>query len=196
MNTTVTKTAWICAALMLGCSSSNGRAADTMKGSSGTGGDSGTAGTRVDAGANGGQSGASSGGQSGTSGHASGTGGHSAGTGGSGDGMHMATGGKGAQACPPECLRAYECAASCDATPTNNGCCPCPTGTIDVITCPDKGNAPGYCGLPCSGAAPSDEVTQACTTFMTQKDCVAYHSDKFPYACAWLVPPVAPCLAP
>lgn len=37
--------------------------------------------------------------------------------------------------CPPECFRAYTCAASCSAPAFNNGCCPCPAGTIDTITC-------------------------------------------------------------
>ena len=42
----------------------------------------------------------------------------------------------GGQSCPPECFRAYTCASACGAQPFNNGCCPCPAGTIDTITCP------------------------------------------------------------
>jgi hypothetical protein len=45
------------------------------------------------------------------------------------------TGGSGSE-CPPECFRPYECVAACGDVPINNGCCPCPEGQIDVITCP------------------------------------------------------------
>jgi hypothetical protein len=44
-------------------------------------------------------------------------------------------GGAGSSPCPPECLRAYECVTTCGETPVNNGCCPCPEGKIDAITC-------------------------------------------------------------
>jgi hypothetical protein len=44
-------------------------------------------------------------------------------------------GGAGSSPCPPECLRAYECVTTCGDTPVNNGCCPCPAGKIDAITC-------------------------------------------------------------
>jgi hypothetical protein len=53
-----------------------------------------------------------------------------AGSGGSGG-----TGGSGSE-CPPECLRPYECVEMCGDVPVNNGCCPCPEGQIDAITCP------------------------------------------------------------
>jgi len=58
-----------------------------------------------------------------------GSGGGSGGAGGGGGG------GAGGSKCPPECLRAYECVTTCGDTPVNNGCCPCPEGKIDAITC-------------------------------------------------------------
>lgn len=45
--------------------------------------------------------------------------------------------GGGGSNCPPECLRPYECVVACGDEPMNNGCCPCPEGQIDAITCPD-----------------------------------------------------------
>lgn len=59
--------------------------------------------------------------------------GGAAGSGGSGNGG--ASGSAGEPSCPPECLRAYTCVKACGDAPTNNGCCPCPPGTIDSITC-------------------------------------------------------------
>ncbi|MGE0789271.1 MAG: hypothetical protein AB7S26_26595 [Sandaracinaceae bacterium] len=36
-----------------------------------------------------------------------------------------------------ECFRPYECAERCDGPTTHNGCCPCPTGQLDVLVdCP------------------------------------------------------------
>jgi hypothetical protein len=45
-------------------------------------------------------------------------------------------GGAGSSPCPPECLRPYECVTTCGETPVNYGCCECPEGKIDAITCP------------------------------------------------------------
>jgi hypothetical protein len=56
--------------------------------------------------------------------------------------------------CPPTCFRAYTCAASCSAPAFNNGCCPCPAGTIDTITC-----GTGACG---EGAPGCGEEGAAC----------------------------------
>jgi hypothetical protein len=55
----------------------------------------------------------------------------SGGAGGAGGGGGGSFGG-----CPPECLRPYECVTTCGETPVNNGCCECPEGKIDAITCP------------------------------------------------------------
>lgn len=59
-----------------------------------------------------------------------------AGAGGATGAGGAAGGGKGGSSpCPPECLRAYECVTTCGETPVNNGCCQCPEGKIDAITC-------------------------------------------------------------
>jgi hypothetical protein len=113
---------------------------------------------------------------------------------GAGAGGNSGTGGAAGNSCPQECLRAYTCAATCSDTPVNNGCCPCPAGTIDTISC-DK-TAPGHCSVPCTGAAPDPKVVSACQSIKTAADCTAYTSTAFPYNCAWLVPPVPPCLVP
>lgn len=75
-----------------------------------------------------------SGGTSGTGG-AGGGGGTSSGGSAGANGNGGAAGGGGKPSCPPECLRAYECVKTCGDTPVNNGCCQCPEGTIDAITC-------------------------------------------------------------
>jgi len=60
----------------------------------------------------------------------------SGGSGGSGGSAGSGgTAGRGSD-CPPECLRPYECVQMCGDVPVNNGCCPCPAGQIDAITCP------------------------------------------------------------
>jgi hypothetical protein len=112
---------------------------------------------------------------------------------GAADGGNAAAG-QGGNSCPPECLRAYTCAVSCDAAPVNNGCCPCPQGTIDTITCDHT--AAGHCGLPCTGAAPDPAVASACQGLQTATECSAYTSSAFPYHCAWVVPPAPACLVP
>ena len=115
---------------------------------------------------------------------------------GAGGRMNSAGAGAGGEECPPECLRAYSCAASCAETPFNNGCCPCPAGTIDVITCPNGGTG-GFCRVPCTGIPPDPEVEMACPTFTSESDCTAYESAEFPYNCEWhTTPSPEPCLAP
>jgi hypothetical protein len=114
--------------------------------------------------------------------------------------------GSGGAKCPTECLRAYTCASACGATEFNNGCCPCPAGTIDTVSCPKsscvQGAAgcvstnPGWCGLPCTGAAPSRDVETACANLKTTDTCAAFSSASFPYRCAWHTPADPPCLAP
>jgi hypothetical protein len=58
----------------------------------------------------------------------------STGAGGAG-GTGGASGTGGGGQCPPECLRPYECVTACGEEPQNYGCCPCPEGKIDNITC-------------------------------------------------------------
>src|SRR5262245_33797430 len=131
---------------------------------------------------------------------ASGGGGHAtAGDGASGaGGKHAdgssATGGKPSNEhdagskpnCPPECLRAYTCARSCNEPAVNNGCCPCPDGMIDTITCNTSGS--GSCGLPCTGAKPDDAVAMTCQAFTDQAACTAWHGNGFPDHCEWHTP--------
>ena len=97
--------------------------------------------------------------------------------------------------CTPTCFRPYECAESCDAEPFNNGCCTCPDGTVDIITC-NTGGGDGHCGIGCTGAAPDPAMEAACAAITTQDECTAYVGSSFPSTCAWLVPPLEPCLAP
>lgn len=52
-----------------------------------------------------------------------------------------------------ECIRAVECATSCDGPALTNGCCPCPAGMVDWSTCAvDAGPAvdasDGSCPIP------------------------------------------------
>jgi hypothetical protein len=138
----------------------------------------------------------SSTGESGNGGHA--TAGHDAG--GRDAGSSSGTGGKASgehdagsqQNCPPECLRAYTCAPSCNEPAVNNGCCPCPAGTIDTITC----NTSGSCGLPCMGAKPDDAVVAKCQSFTDQASCAAWQGSGFPNHCEWHTPSTPPCMAP
>lgn len=196
-------------------------------------------------GGTGGASGVTGAGAGGGSGTTS-TGGTSAGTGSGGISAGGASGsGSGGSDCPPTCLRAYTCAASCDAEPFDNGCCACPAGTIDTITCPagsggsgsgcgsgapgcgEEGAAccdpapcdgpnfchgelqccgstcevacasgGGFCSVPCTGAAPDEQVVADCNAITAESACSAYSSAAFPYACAWQTGTGPPCLAP
>ena len=95
--------------------------------------------------------GGGSAGASGASGSGSGSdAGSGSGSGGSG------SSGSGGDECPSTCLRAYTCAASCADAPFNNGCCACPEGTIDTITCPASGCGQGAPGCGEEGAACCD----------------------------------------
>ncbi len=84
----------------------------------------------------------------------SGAGGASGGSGGTG--AAAGTGGSAGSGCPPNCFAPNECVSNCGETPTNYGCCPCPSGTINVYDCPaDAGSDAPNCGLvgsPCPGA--------------------------------------------
>jgi hypothetical protein len=47
-----------------------------------------------------------------------------------------ATNGAGGSAsCPMECLLANQCVTACGQTPRNYGCCPCPPGTVNALSC-------------------------------------------------------------
>jgi hypothetical protein len=45
------------------------------------------------------------------------------------------SGGSQTEPCPPECFRPYECVDACGDEPRDFGCCPCPSGMIDVLQC-------------------------------------------------------------
>lgn len=137
------------------------------------------------------------GGRSGVSGSDSGPGGRDA----SGSGGRDAAGsggrnaaGSGNEECPPTCFRAFTCAASCDDEPFNNGCCACPSGTIDTITCSQTEE--GRCTIPCSGVAPDQQVQADCQAITTQTECDAYEASEFPFQCVWETGRPEPCLAP
>lgn len=182
---------------------SGGAGAGASGAGSGAGGTTttGAGGAGSGAGGTAGVSGTGSGGAGSGSGGIGGAGSGSGAVGGAGSGSGavggagIGAGSGGGTQCPPECLRAFTCAASCADEPFNNGCCACPAGTIDTITCPANSDA-GYCAVPCTGAAPADEVVAACQAITTQQDCLAYTSTAFPYACAWQIPGGPPCLAP
>jgi hypothetical protein len=98
--------------------------------------------------------------------------------------------------CPPECFRAFTCAASCGAPVFNNGCCPCPAGTVDTISCGNGqgGDAGGgYCTVPCTGAAPHESVVEACNAITSMRACQDHQEDEFPHGCRWVTPATAPC---
>jgi hypothetical protein len=44
--------------------------------------------------------------------------------------------GGGPQCTIPECFRAVVCVAECGGPVLQSGCCPCPEGSFDDITCP------------------------------------------------------------
>jgi hypothetical protein len=193
--------ACVCAVVASGCPE-DGEPGDDTRGEedggaagsaeAGRGGRSGRGGT----GGNGGRSGASGSDSSSGGRNASGSGGRDAsGSGGrdaSGSGGRDAAG-SGDEECPPTCFRAFTCAASCDDEPVNNGCCPCPPGTIDTITC---SQTEGRCTIPCSGVAPDEQVQADCQAITAQAECEAYEASEFPFQCVWETGRPEPCLAP
>jgi hypothetical protein len=213
MSSTLWTSRFIAIALLVACNSSGssggGASSDHSMGTTGgagatttSGGDGGGTTTNGSGGMHSNMGAGGSGGHA-TAGHdAGGAGGsHSGGTGGSDAGSSSGTGGKASdehdagseQHCPPECLRAYTCARSCDEPAMNNGCCPCPAGTIDTITC---NTSSGFCGLPCMGAKPDDAVVAKCQTFTDEASCSAWHGTGFPDHCEWHTPATPPCLVP
>lgn len=87
--------------------------------------------------ATGGTAGTSAGGSSGGDGTAGGSTGGDGTAGGSTGGEGGS--GSGGESCETqECFRPYECVSECGSDDVqNNGCCPCPDGTVDTIYCPD-----------------------------------------------------------
>lgn len=71
----------------------------------------------------------------------SGAGGRGPGAGGApqggrgGAGTSGSPGNGGGSACPPECFVNNECVEVCGDTPRDFGCCPCPSGMINVFSC-------------------------------------------------------------
>lgn len=51
-----------------------------------------------------------------------------------------------------DCLRAFACVAECGDEPFDNGCCPCPEGTFDVVGCGSGGASAGGVGPGGAGA--------------------------------------------
>lgn len=51
------------------------------------------------------------------------------------------------------------------------------------------------CSVPCTGAAPSEQVERDCPALKTETECRAYKNAEFPYRCAWVIAGT-PCLAP
>lgn len=132
---------------VVGCS---GGGTDVLDGTGGPG----TPGIGGAAGSGGANAGGSASGGSASGGSASGgsaSGGTASGgssTGGSASGG-ASTGGSGGseQSCTTsECLRPYVCAVACGAEEVDYGCCGCPEGTIDTITCPDPSIQTGIWG--------------------------------------------------
>ncbi|MCA9631166.1 MAG: hypothetical protein KC766_26065 [Myxococcales bacterium] len=48
-------------------------------------------------------------------------------------------GSAGDDGCLPECFAPTQCVKQCGDVPEDYGCCPCPEGYVDVLTCPDAG---------------------------------------------------------
>ncbi|RLB50098.1 MAG: hypothetical protein DRI90_23995 [Deltaproteobacteria bacterium] len=67
---------------------------------------------------------------------------------GSSQGGNTSTGGSGGSDCPPECFAPNMCVSACGEMPTDYGCCPCPSGTINELTCTSNC---GLVGTPCPG---------------------------------------------
>lgn len=42
------------------------------------------------------------------------------------------------------------------------------------------------CRVPCTGAAPDPDVERDCYQLVSEEQCIAYKSDKFPYRCEWI----------
>ncbi|MGE0327684.1 MAG: hypothetical protein AB7K71_41655 [Polyangiaceae bacterium] len=67
------------------------------------------------------------------------TGGGAGGTGGSANGGSANGGTGGDDGCLPECFAPTQCVKMCGDAPEDYGCCPCPQGYVDVLSCADAG---------------------------------------------------------
>jgi hypothetical protein len=102
-----------------------------------------------------GSGGGSSKGGSGTSGSsAQGSAGDDSGGTSASGGSAGGTGKGGSSSCPPECFAPYECVNECGQEPFNNGCCPCPDGTIDAYQCEEP--EPTDCGVTAAACPEQD----------------------------------------
>lgn len=73
-----------------------------------------------------------------------------------------------------DCVRAYECAETCNGPTTINGCCPCPAGQLDVLMdCPqcDEGCSVVCEGTECECDCPEPEPTPTVTDAPTDRPC-------------------------
>jgi hypothetical protein len=88
----------------------------------------------------------------GASGHATG-GAVSQGTGGASRGGASSggrqSGSGGGESCPPECFVANQCVTACGQIPVTSGCCPCPSGTVNVFSCGAADSGAGSGGVSC-----------------------------------------------
>lgn len=60
-------------------------------------------------------------------------------SGGTANGGSVSGGSGGDDGCLPECFAPTQCVRMCGDVPEDFGCCPCPQGYVDVLTCPDAG---------------------------------------------------------
>lgn len=73
-----------------------------------------------------------------------------------------------------QCVRPYECAESCNGPTTNNGCCPCPAGQLDVmVDCPqcEEGCSVVCEGTECECDCPEPEPEPAAVDAPTDRPC-------------------------
>lgn len=164
----------------------SGGSAGSSAGAAGSAAGTGVSTAAVGGGAAGTSAGTTAG--SGAAGVSAGSG--AAGSGMSGSGMSGSGSAGSGQSCPPECLRPYTCVASCGGTPFNNGCCPCPDGTVDSASCPASA---GTCTPGCSGAAPEQSVKQACAAITTEASCSSFQTGGVPSSCRWVAASTPKC---
>ncbi len=70
----------------------------------------------------------------------------------------------GAAECPEECLRAVSCVSACHSPPVQVGCCPCPEGTFDDLSCSTGEGGGGSEWDACESGAPGVTGGVACAT--------------------------------
>jgi hypothetical protein len=95
------------------------------------------------------------------------TGGRSSGAGGraeggrGGAGSPGGSGNGGSSECPPECFVNNRCVEMCGQPPQDFGCCPCPSGMINVFSC-GAGGASGGTGGASGGGTSCDPRKALC----------------------------------